>query len=84
MIYVALTFHPNQKNPARASGFGTYRVADCWREPDDAATRIFFGHRKAIVYADGMLVLQAPRAYQHGSRVDPLKIALAARHGNAS
>jgi hypothetical protein len=71
MIYVALTFHPKQKNPARESGLGVYRVSDCWER--------YFGNDESIRVVDGELVMPAARRYIYGSRVDPLKIALAAR-----
>jgi hypothetical protein len=72
MIYVALTFHPNQKNPARESGYGVYRVVGRFTGS---------GRDKPIDLSVGgdRLILHADRAYKIGSRVDPLKIALAAR-----
>lgn len=73
--YVALSFHPTHKNPARANGRGVYRVMDCWvdgrlRSPD---------WQKPIRVCQELLILHATRPYKRGSRVDPLKIALAAR-----
>jgi hypothetical protein len=71
MIYVALTFHPNQKNPARADGHGVYRVFDCRRFS-----------REPLMWVNNyirVLWLRTTREYKIGSRVDPLKIALAAR-----
>lgn len=72
MIYVALTFHPNQKNPARENGSGVYRVSACWQERLE-------GTFPVMRVSDNELVMKADRVYKVGSRVDPAKIALAAR-----
>ena len=68
MIYVALTFRPNQKNPARASGRGVWRVADSGTWPDVQAMC-------PSVVGD-WLFIGADREYKPGSRVDPAKLAL--------
>ncbi|MBF6571702.1 MAG: hypothetical protein IVW54_22915 [Candidatus Binataceae bacterium] len=68
MKAAALTFHPRQKNPARKSGRGVYRVVACWRMP---------GHGQRPVCREGrVLYVEADRVYQQGSRVDPLRLAL--------
>lgn len=75
MIYVALTFHPNQKNPARESGYGVYRVVDSWYD----GQALWPEFRQTVRVYQQLLLLHASRLYKRGSRVDPLKIALAAR-----
>lgn len=70
---VLLSFHPEHKNPARGDGRGVYRVVDSWdAETADLAEPL-------IRVWQRFLRMRAPRRYKRGSRVDPLKIALAAR-----
>jgi hypothetical protein len=76
LIRVALTFHPAQKNPARASGFGVYRVKRCYMvhyPVFEGDVHVFLNEGTTIMY------LTADRVYKERSRVDPLKIALAVR-----
>ena len=70
MIRAGLTFHPNQKNPARKSGRGVWRVASCWRSP------AIFRHARPPRVLDGYLFVDADRIYKIGSRVDPKALAL--------
>ena len=80
-MIVGLQFYPNQKNPARASGRGVYRVV---------AYALTNGVEPAITVAPApsvgrhpTLYLRTQRGFKHGSRVDPLKIALDAARKRA-
>jgi hypothetical protein len=64
MNLVLLTFHPNQANPARASGKGVWRVRGF-----SAGGGLPNTPRVQVVY--GCLILVTARHYQIGSRVDP-------------
>lgn len=73
MHCVALKFYPNQKNPARASGRGVYRVEIpllAWIPEDPAIGVERLGPGKT-------LVIRTTTHVKRGSRVDPLKLALA-------
>lgn len=61
---VVLRFYPNQKNPARESGFGVYRV-EGWLPRSGPAIQV----HPAAGYAQ--LVLHTDRVLKKGSRVDP-------------
>lgn len=66
---VALTFHPEHKNPARPSGKGVWRVDGCWQDDGPLPLR---------VSATGRLLISAARAFKVRSRVDPVRLALSA------
>jgi len=76
--YVALTFHPNQVNPARPSGRGVYRVHHSGRNfgtvTSPCARPLRMDEGEPWI---NMLYLTADREYKVRSRVDPKKIALA-------
>lgn len=74
---VALKFYPNQKNPARSGGKGVWRVdGHVLYSESEPAIEI----RSDVGETPGRrLLVIARRFYKHGSRVDPLRIALAAK-----
>lgn len=72
---VSLKFHPNQANPARASGRGLWRVV--YSQVMEKPASIRTGHYCVNGRITPLLRMPADRAYKSGSRVDPLKIALA-------
>lgn len=76
---VVLRFYPNQKNPARKSGFGVYRV-DTWMA-DDYWPRRNNGLRVVDIRGVPELVIRTDRVFKKGSRVDPLRILSEARAG---
>jgi hypothetical protein len=72
---IALRFHPHQKNPARPSGLGVYRVVNCiWAAPTDPLIFVW----PAGIFLDeakpAYLLLRTERAYKVRSRVDPRKV----------
>jgi hypothetical protein len=75
-MIVGLQFYPNQKNPARASGRGVYRVVAC--SPHD-----LLGTDILVSMPARHLWMNSTRAFKPGSRVDPLKIALDAARKRA-
>jgi len=77
--YVALTFHPNQANPARPFGRGVYRVHHAGEIGNYASS--YLRPRMRLVQWDAgsevytrMLYLPAKRLYKDGSRVDPCRV----------
>jgi hypothetical protein len=76
---VILRFHPNQRNPARKSGYGVYRVAG-WLP---RALHDVYVEAMGPVYRENALIVRTDRVYKKGSRVDPLKILLASRRVEA-
>jgi tagatose-1,6-bisphosphate aldolase non-catalytic subunit AgaZ/GatZ len=71
IFQVALVFYPSQKNPARPSGMGIYRVVSCW------PVGIRCAARTAEMYGRRVLFIATSRKVKAGSRVDPLRLALA-------
>jgi len=70
-----LQFCPNQKNPARQSGKGVYRVVGCVPSKVEVAIRALHDP------VSGGSILQVPcsRMLKRGSRVDPARTAIEAR-----
>lgn len=76
--YVALTFHPNQANPARPSGRGVYRVHHAGAV-SEYAKGFMRPRARPILLDEGsepvqVLYLPAKRLYKDRSRVDPRKV----------
>jgi hypothetical protein len=84
MIRLKLKFCPNQANPARTSGKGVYRVVRSYEAAHSKLPSIAVLHYYEGGW-DRFLYMTADRHYKPGSRVNPLKIALAAveRHLDA-
>lgn len=76
MFNVCVRFKPNQKNPARASGRGVYRVVGCTPWPHAFTKLIRVGKQVGGPF----ISIISTRALKVGSRVDPLRIALE-KHG---
>ena len=73
--YVALTFHPNQANPAYPSGRGVWRV----HHSGPSFGTITRPRALPLDMGEGdpwitLLYLPARREYKKGSRVDPRKV----------
>lgn len=66
MFTVALLFYPNQANPARACGRGTWRVKACWPTLKSQTPHINRGPG-----GSKRLIVTAGRSFKVGSRVDP-------------
>lgn len=73
MFNVCVRFRPNEKNPKRASGRGTYRVVGCEEFPHRFVRRVLVGHEPI---GGKFISIVSPREFKVGSRVDPRKIAL--------
>lgn len=74
-IQASLVFKPNQKNPQRENGKGVWRVRFCFEVGNPLKTRVQY--HSPHVLSQKYLCLMVTREYKVGSRVDPVKLALA-------
>jgi hypothetical protein len=76
-LRLKLKFYPNQANPARVSGRGVWRVVRSYEAQETKLPPICTIENVGAETHTRYLYMTADRLYKSGSRVDPLKVALA-------